>query len=216
MVHNTVLDLESNLNDLNDIDNYQIMHMFGCIFVSTENKYYEACKRCGLDENNERVHEILFDLNTRFLISKVKPHNHHINEEYYVNDINKILSDGVYPGEFEIECDNYNIIYSSDNYFELVNDIINNDLHFLDDDSDNDSDDDSDNDQIYRVLHLNSDDNLDDNLDSNSDDYLDDNVDIDYQEDYQNGDNLNSNSDDYFDDYQDDYESDDYNDDYNQ
>ena len=115
MAHDDTLLLEDNLNDLDELRIYKHLKMIGCIFAETKEQYYKLCKQCGLDKDSD-IHNILFDLNTRFLI-----HAYSKNEN---NCINRILSEHVYPGKFEIDIDNYEVEYSSNDYFDIVDQII--------------------------------------------------------------------------------------------
>ena len=121
--------------------------MIGCIFAPTMGEYYEICERCGVKRNNSNVHNILFDLNSRFLLAKIIE----LKNQGIKVCINSIINDGVYPGELEIETRNYNIRYTYATYFTLVNAIINNKFNVqIDSDSDEVDDEiDEDEDEIF-------------------------------------------------------------------
>jgi len=112
-----ILYLEDNLNNLENFYNYDKVIMNGCIFEPLLSNYYLKCNECGLDPHS-RYHEILFDLNTRFL----KNAKNHISNQ----KLGRIIDDGVYPGKFEINILDYNAIYSENDYLQVVNDKINN------------------------------------------------------------------------------------------
>ena len=124
--NSTILTLKDNLIDINSMNNYNCVKMIGCIFVSSIDDYFDTCSNCGLDIDDEHVHEILFDLNVRFLTAKVGNYG---TPKNITGGINKILKDHVYPGKFEIETDNYIIRYTKDDYFKIVNDIIYNSIN---------------------------------------------------------------------------------------
>ena len=119
--NNTTLTLEDNLTNISSMNNYSCIKMIGCIFISSINEYFDTCSNCGLNIDDEHIHEILFDLNVKFLITKV---GNYSTPKNITGGIDKILKDHVYPGEFEIETDNYEIKYTKDDYFQIVNDII--------------------------------------------------------------------------------------------
>ena len=124
--NNTTLTLEDNLTDINSMNNYSYIKMIGCIFEPSIDDYFNTCSNCGLDIDDEHIHEILFDLNVKFLTSKVGNYG---TPKNITGGIDKILKDHVYPGEFEIETNNYEIRYTKDDYFKIVNDIIYNSIN---------------------------------------------------------------------------------------
>ena len=113
--------LEDNLKDI-DIKKYTTITMDGCIFTNNPKVYYDTCKLCGLPENDPR-HKILFDLNVRFILSK-------IDSTKYEDNNNMVLVQAmhseVYPGIYTINLTNYKPIYTKNDYFKLVRQIVDN------------------------------------------------------------------------------------------
>ena len=125
MVNENTLILENNLSDISNMDNYSTLKMIGCIFTPSLKEYIDICKRCGVfiddNENDTEIGNILFDLSTKFLLSKIGNIN---NPKISKIGINKILHDTVYPGEFEINTNDYEIQYNQWDYFKVVSSIL--------------------------------------------------------------------------------------------
>ncbi len=122
-MNNRTLILEDNYVDLTyiNLNNYDNLIMRGCIFVSTPEEYYETCDNCGVQNNNNQTYTYLFDLSTKFLLHNREQFNNMDNSQK-----SELLNQGVCPGELEIDFEFYDIYYNAEDYFRVVNEIMEN------------------------------------------------------------------------------------------